>query len=103
MRHTSLGTCAPRGRSSFLSDIRKGLVNAKETIWSRDGTKGAIISRSAVLAAGDGFRAEAMKVFRRSKRLDYFEDALAEPQTRPPLVSRKAKEPRGITKGSSVS
>jgi hypothetical protein len=49
-------------------------VDAKEVIRLRDGTKGAIISGSVVLAAPDGFSAEAMKVFRRSKRLDYLSE-----------------------------
>ena len=52
----------------------KGVVDAKEVIGFRDGTKGALIAWSAVLAAADGFSDEAMKVFRRSKRIDYISE-----------------------------
>jgi len=52
----------------------KGLVDAKEVIGFRDRTKGAMVAWSGVLAASDGFTEEAMKVFRRSKRIDYISE-----------------------------
>lgn len=60
--------------TSLLASVSyrpKGLVEAKDVVRFRDGGKGAIIAWSKVLAAEDGFTEEAMKVFRRSKRMDY--------------------------------
>jgi hypothetical protein len=52
----------------------KGVVDAKEVIGFRDRTKGVMVAWSGVLAASDGFTEEAMKVFRRSKRIDYISE-----------------------------
>jgi hypothetical protein len=52
----------------------KGLVDAKEVIGFRDGTKGAMLAWSGVLAASDGFTEEAVQVFRRSKCMDYISE-----------------------------
>ena len=53
----------------------KGLVEAKDVIRFRDGARGGVITPSRVLAAGDGFSEEAMKVFQRSKHRDYLSEA----------------------------
>jgi hypothetical protein len=48
-----------------------GAVTARDVLKLRDKHKRALFGRQTVVAAADGFAEDAMKVFRRSKRIDY--------------------------------
>jgi hypothetical protein len=70
-RREALPGIAPSILMAAVYYRSKGAVEAHEVIKLRDGDANALIAPAVVLAAAEGFTSDAMKVFRRSKHIDY--------------------------------